>query len=130
MSYGELTQVPLELAGHLTTELAAAAVPVKAAAWPPDGVGEPAVWVELSAGRVGPPGRTVEWQVVLAVPAGRHFLLASLVDLVWRALDRWRPLADVTVDRAAIDFSTGTELVAGDSLPGARFTIPTTYRPC
>jgi hypothetical protein len=125
---GELETVPVDLADHLTAWLAG---DVTVSAWPPDGVGEPAVWVELNTVRQASARRTVEWQLVIAVPAGRRQLLASLTDVVWDGLDSWRPEIDgVAIDANAINGTASVEFVGGDTLPGFRFSIPVTYRPC
>lgn len=126
---GELTSIPYDLADHLTVALAPSGV--KVSPWPPDGVGEPAVWVEVANGAAVSARRTVNVEVVAVTPAGQRAQLAGLTDAVWDALDSWRPVTPgVAVDRNALDWTAGTELVAADSLPGVRFTLPATYRPC
>lgn len=123
---GELVAVPVDLADWLTQW----PVGVKVSPFPPDGVGEPAVWVELDGGAQPQARRTVRWAVVVVAPAGWRQALLEVADLVWDAVAVWGPPDGVAVDRNAIDLVAGTELVAGDSLPGVRFTIPVTYRPC
>lgn len=128
---GELTSLAYDLADHLTVDLAGAGLAVKVSPWPPDGVGEPAVWLEESDGSNASARRTVTLVVVVAVPATRRDLLASLTDAVWAALDVWHPVTPgVALDSNEVRWVAGTELIGGDTVPANRFTVPATYRPC
>ena len=127
---GELVSLGYDLADHLTVELAGAGVAVKVTPFPPDGVAEPAVWLEETSGREGAMD-TAEWDVVLVVPAGGYLARRRLLDTVREAVRSWRPVTTgAAVTYSEVAWAAGEEVIGGAAVPGARVHVPTTWRPC